>query len=208
MGFPEFNLVNFLLMMAAVIICISIHEFAHALAAYRAGDLTPKLQGRISINPIDHMDPVGTVMIVVTSLSGVGFGWGKPVQVNPANFDSPRWDNLRVSLWGPLSNIITAVVVGLGLRFFISDIPMALLQFVSSIVLVSLALAFFNMIPVGPLDGQKILSALLPTDTARNFDMFMARYGMILLLALVILVLPNILGPPIWHTFTLITGFV
>ena len=91
--------------MVALVICITIHEFAHAYSAYRAGDDTPKAQGRISLNPLDHLDPMGTIMMVVSSLSGFGIGWGKPVQINPYNFRHPRWDNLRVSLWGPLSNL-------------------------------------------------------------------------------------------------------
>ena len=118
MFFGDFDPYRFVLTMAALVICITVHEFAHAYSAYRAGDDTPRLQGRISLNPLDHLDPVGTIMMVVSSISGFGIGWGKAVQINPYNFRHPRWDNLRVSLWGPLSNILTAAAVGTIYRFF------------------------------------------------------------------------------------------
>jgi len=195
--------------MAALVICITIHEFAHAYAAYRAGDDTPRLQGRISLNPLDHLDPMGTIMMIVTSLTGFGIGWGKPVMVNPANFRHPRWDNLRVSLWGPLSNLLTSAVTGALLRFLHPGVLSTNVgMFLMMITLTGIGLAVFNLIPLGPLDGAHIVSALLPREAARSFDYFMARHGTIVFLALVLLggsVLDKIIGPVaffFWHAFT------
>ncbi len=200
----------FLIMMSALVVCITIHEFSHAYGAWRAGDDTPKVQGRISLNPLDHLDPMGTIMMVVTSLSGFGIGWGKPVRINPHNFRHPRWDNLRVSLWGPLSNLLTAAVVGTFLRFWAPVLgDGALLVFTRVLVEISIGLAVFNLIPIAPLDGSHILSALLPIDVARKYDYFMAKNGIIVFLALIMMgnrVFPIILGPPSLFLLHLFTG--
>ncbi len=202
------NLYDFLLTMAALIVCITIHEFSHAITAYRSGDDTPRAQGRLSLNPLDHLDPMGTLMMVVSSLYGFGFGWGRPVQVNSFNFKHPRWDNLRVSLWGPLSNLITAAVVGTSLRFFGGVMPPGLYSFLETLTMISIVLALFNLIPIGPLDGSHILSSLLPYEQARSYDFFMARYGFLIFFGLIFLapgVLHMIIGPPmylLWHLFT------
>lgn len=173
--------------MVALVICITIHEFAHAYSAWKAGDDTPKAQGRISLNPLDHLDPIGTIMMVVSSLSGFGIGWGKPVQVNHLNFRHPRWDNLWVSLWGPLSNLMTALVVGTSLRFFAGSMSESVFQFLMMITMISVALALFNLIPIAPLDGSHIVSSLLPIELARRYDMFMGRYGFMIFLAVILL---------------------
>ncbi len=194
-----FNLYEFALSMAALVICITIHEFAHAYAAYRAGDDTPRLQGRISINPIDHLDPMGTIMMVVSSISGFGIGWGKPVQINPRNFRHPRWDNLRVSLWGPLSNLLTAGAVGLFYRYTNHLLPAQVEYFFWLLAAINIGLALFNLLPVAPLDGHHIVSALLPYELAWSYKRFMARYGLLIFLALIFLapdVLPRLIGPP------------
>lgn len=205
--------------MAALIICITIHEFAHAYSAYRAGDDTPRRAGRISLNPLDHLDPMGTVMMVVTAIAGFGIGWGKPVGINPYNFRHPRWDNLRVSLWGPMSNILTAVVTGTALRILFHKIyaggmvPSPVLEnvvmFLITLTLISIGLAVFNLIPISPLDGSHILSALLPLEMARHYDRVMAQYGMFIFLGLILAggqLLPAILGPPRHFLWNLVTG--
>lgn len=194
---------EFTIRMVALMICFTIHEFAHAYSAYRAGDDTAKLAGRVSLNPIDHLDPMGTIMMVVSSLAGYGIGWGKPVPVNPYRLKRPRWDNLMVSLWGPLSNLLTALVVGTVLRFWIpaitSPTPIVynLVLLLTSITMVSIGLAIFNLIPIPPLDGSHILSALLPYERARRYDQAMGQYGMLLFLIL-ILSPGNILGRIMW----------
>src|ERR1041385_4814712 len=104
--FSNFDLTRFILMMAVLIIAITIHEFAHAITADRLGDPTPRRQGRISLLPPDHLDPLGTVMMVLSSLTGCGIGWGKPVQTNPGNFRTPRKDQGIVAIAGPISNVL------------------------------------------------------------------------------------------------------
>jgi len=187
MNLSNFNMLEFLMSMSALVVCITIHEFAHAYSAYRAGDNTPKVQGRLSLNPIDHLDPIGTIMMIMSSISGFGIGWGKPVQVNPYNFKHPRWDNLRVSLWGPLSNILTALVVGIALRLTVTHVPPNVAMFLFYLVAISIGLAVFNLIPISPLDGSHILSALLPREQARQYDMIMSRYGALIFLGLIFL---------------------
>ena len=210
--FPRFNIGEFLIMMVALMLAITIHEFAHALAAVRSGDDSPRLQGRISLNPIDHLDPMGTIMMVISSMAGFGIGWGKPVRINPYNFKNPRWDNLKVSLWGPLSNILFAAAIGIFLRFQAVSVMHimngAILTFLIMLTMINLGLALFNLIPIAPLDGSHIISALLPHKKAMAYDDFMARNGMWCFLGLIFLgqhILPVILGPPrsfLWHLFT------
>jgi len=205
----NFHLYEFLLTMAALIICITVHEFAHAYSAYRAGDNTPKEMGRISLNPIDHLDPMGTIMMVISSISGFGIGWGKPVQINPYNFRHPRWDDLRVSLWGPLSNLIAGAVVGTALRFFEPSMSEPVRAFLVTLVFVNIGLAVFNLIPVTPLDGSHILAALLPYEASRRYSYFMAQHGMLVFIGLIMLggyVFPVILGPPADFLYRLFTG--
>jgi Zn-dependent protease len=205
--FRNFDPYDFALSMMALVICITIHEFAHAYSADRVGDETPRKQGRISLNPLDHLDPMGTIMMIVSSLSGFGIGWGKPVQVNHFNFKHPRWDNLWMSLWGPLSNILTAALVGIILYLAGASISTPVLGFLTQIVFISLCLAFFNLIPISPLDGSHILSSLLPVEQARKYDMFMGRFGFMVLLGLVFLVpdaLSAIIKPPTYFLYYLL----
>ena len=206
--FNNFDLYSFLLSMAALLICLDIHEFAHAYSAYRAGDETAKLMGRVSLNPFDHLEPIGTIMMVLSSIAGFGIGWGKPVPVNPYNLRRPRWDNLMVSLWGPLSNLLTALVTGTLLRFWGNSMSDPLYAFIAMITLISIGLAVFNLIPIPPLDGSHIFSALLPYELARRYDRIVGQYGAIVFILLLLprsSVLLNILGPPrqfLWHLFT------
>jgi Zn-dependent protease len=188
--------------MFVLIVSVSIHELAHAKSAEAAGDDTARKAGRISLNPLDHLDPMGTIMMVVTALAGFGIGWAKPVPVNPMKFRSPRWDSLKVSLWGPLSNIMIATLAALVIRIGARHLGAIDIEIALSFVMINVALAMFNMLPIAPLDGSHIMSSLLPTDLARSYDAFMGRYGFMILLALIMapsLVHFDILGTILWE---------
>lgn len=167
---------DFLSFCVAMVIAITVHEFAHAKSAQKAGDPTPGQHGRVTLNPLVHFDPIGTIALLVA-----GFGWGRPVPVNPFLMRRPRLDNILCALWGPLSNVLVAAVFALPLRFQVAgEYGMVL----SYIVFVNLILALFNLIPIHPLDGSHILSGLLPVAQARQYDMFVHRYGLLLLVLL------------------------
>lgn len=176
--------------LVAILLGITLHEFAHAYVAYRLGDLTPVRDGRVTINPLAHFDMFGTLLILL-----VGFGYGRPVLVNPLNFRMDRrWGMAIVAIAGPITNIIIATVFGLSLRILLAtrdfNTPDALLitmQIFSIVVQVNLLLAVFNMIPFPPLDGSKVLLALLPGDLAYRVERFYiqtAQYGFILIMLL------------------------
>ena len=189
------SLQEIVMYLLAFLIAITVHEYAHARAALAAGDDTAKRQGRVSLNPMDHLDPLGTIMFVITMFSGFGLAWGKPVPINPYYFRNPRWDTLRVSLWGPLSNLITAAILIVTLKFVAIYLAKPYINLVAVCIMFNLMLAFFNLIPIAPLDGSKILSSLLPVDLARRYDFVMARYGIIILL---IVLFTGIAGQVIW----------
>jgi Zn-dependent protease len=173
----RFNIADFLTWVLALTVGITIHEFAHAYRADRAGDPTPRANGRVSLNPLDHYDPIGTTLILL-----FGFGWGKPVPVNRFLFRRPQRDDLMVSLWGPLSNLIAATVLALPVRLHVAGPWEGVL---AAMVQLQIILAVFNLLPVYPLDGSHILSALLPPDKARRLDAMYHQYGPVLLLVVV-----------------------
>lgn len=185
----------FLFWAVALIIAITVHEFAHALAADKLGDPTPRLQGRLTLNPLAHLDPLGTLMILITR-----FGWGKPVQFDPFNLANPRRDAALISIAGPTSNLITATLLALLLRgghiVFAPHGGLVLEAILSPIIFLNVALAIFNLIPVHPLDGGKILVGLLPKDLAYEWDALLNRYG---ILILIFLIFPFFGSSPITH---------
>ena len=167
---------------------VVVHEFAHGWMAERSGDPTARQMGRLTFNPVAHVDPVGTILlplILIVSGSPILFGWAKPVPINPLNFHNPKKDMIKVSLAGPGANIILAVIFSFllraSLRIFQFPSLSGILQFG---ILINLVLAVFNLIPIPPLDGSKVLMALLPYDLARKFSR-LEPYGFMILIALI-----------------------
>lgn len=170
-----------------VFVAFPLHEFAHAAAAVALGDNTPRLQGRYTLNPLVHIDPIGAVLIALT-----GFGWAKPVQWNPRNITIDRkLGSIIVALAGPLSNLLLAIVAAILLRFVSNDL---LFSFLINLVQINVLLFVFNLIPVPPLDGSHVLFALLPGDTFQ-LQMQLRRYGFLLMM-LVIFLAPGLIRIP------------
>lgn len=177
----------------AFAVAITIHEAAHAWMADYLGDPTPRLEGRLSLNPIVHYDRVGTTLLFVLvimralGLPVLPFGWAKPVRFDPYNLKNPRRDAALISLAGPASNIILATILAIILRFFLN--PFSPFYFLSNLIfpliLLNVSLGIFNLIPVHPLDGGKILVGVLPAKNAHAVDMFLSQYGTIILIFLI-----------------------
>jgi len=191
---------EFTIYIVALIIALTIHEAAHAYMAHLLGDDTAKHMGRLTLNPLAHLDLWGSILMLL-----VGFGWGKPVMVNPLHFENPKIDNLTVSLAGPLSNFLLACVLGLIIRF----VPLSpILETGLTIgVFFNLTLMIFNLLPIPPLDGSKILSLFVRDTTYMYFE----QYGFYVLMILIIFeqqipVIPFILNRVVGFFFTLLTG--
>lgn len=175
----------FLVWAAAIIVSLSIHEFSHALTAHALGDPTAERAGRLTLNPIAHVDPLGFLMLVMA-----GFGWGRPVPFNPYNLKFQKWGATLVALAGPVSNFINVIVFGMVLRAvkFATDLPESnlMMQFLVLLVLINLALMLFNLIPIPPLDGSKVLLAVLSGPQHEATRLFLESRGHYLLLAFII----------------------
>lgn len=170
---------SFLISLLAIGAAITIHEFAHAWTADRLGDPTPRLQGRLTLNPLAHLDPLGTLMLVLFR-----FGWGKPVQFDQFNLRNPRRDAMLISIAGPTSNLLTAVLAALIMRLVG---PMGIMSLMlTPFIVISVVLAVFNFVPIHPLDGGKILSGILPLSLAREWEQIQAQFGTILLIMMVL----------------------
>lgn len=185
------NPLSFLIWLIALSIAISVHEFSHAFAADRLGDPTPRLQGRLTLNPLAHLDPVGTIMLLL-----MHFGWGKPVQFDPFNLRHPRRDSAIISVAGPISNFVTAAVCAILLQLlftlrltFLSTPGVGIVVYLLTtvlqpIIILNIGLGVFNLVPIHPLDGFKIVEGLLPEKYAHQWHE-LESYGIIFLLFLV-----------------------
>ena len=216
------------LLPAAIVVAIMllvgfpIHEFSHALAAYRLGDGTAKLFGRLTVNPIAHFDPVGGVLLAVTFIGSAayggsfGFGWAKPTPVNPMNLRYGRRGEAIVAAAGPISNLVLAAAAAIPLRYLIAtpdlaaDVPM-LVDVLYLFVVINVVLLLFNLIPIPPLDGSKVLFAFLDRRTEYQIRPVLEQYGFIILLALFFLppggsIGGRILGPILDGVVGLLVG--
>ncbi len=166
------------LILVAVVVATTCHEFAHAFVADRLGDPTARHLGRLRLNPLAHLDVLGTLFFVL-----FGFGWAKPVPVNPGNFANPRQGMLQVALAGPLANVTVAFLLGVIARFVApADSPLVQ-ELLATLAWINVILAVFNLIPIPPLDGSRILEALLPARHAYGYARFQP-YGVVVLLLL------------------------
>jgi Zn-dependent protease len=197
------DLKQLLLLAPPILLALTFHEFAHAYVANMYGDDTAKRSGRLTMNPLAHLDPLGTIMIFI-----VHFGWAKPVPVNPYNLRNPKHDMLWISAAGPLSNMILALISGLLLRLvsamgILPDHHSLMGIFIILIVWslqINLALAIFNILPISPLDGSKILYGILPARFAKQIYL-LERYGPFILIGLIIFgqfTGVSVLGQMIW----------
>ena len=194
----------FALIVAALVISLSFHEFGHAFVAKRFGDDTAQRAGRLTVNPVAHIDPVGLLMVVA-----IGIGYAKPVPTDPRNFTS-RFADLWVAAAGPFMNLVVAAVVlngfvlmdRLGLALVAND---GVQIFVAYLVGINLVLMVFNLIPLGPLDGHYILPYFLPRPAAARYRYFNARYGALALFGLILL---QFIGMPVFTTVMAVANFI
>lgn len=178
-------------MMMALIIALSFHEAAHALMAKIHGDNTAESEGRLTLNPIPHMDPYGTVLfpLLGSMLGGFIFGWAKPVPVNTRNLKDPKWSYVWVAAAGPLANLVLCTLSVLLLYFIptqADSVWIAFHRLVKNLVWINAILAVFNMLPIYPLDGATVFTAFLPTEWKQRYDDFIMPYGTFILLGLLI----------------------
>lgn len=200
--------VTIILIVVIIILSVVVHEVAHGYAALWLGDTTAHYAGRLTLNPVKHLDLFGSIIVpLILSFSGVIFGWAKPVPYNPYNLRNRRWGELMVAIAGPISNILLAVIFGMFIRLTAGDgVGMTTVVYTASLIVhVNIVLAIFNMIPVPPLDGSKILFALLPNQYDK-YKIVLERFGFLLILFFVFF-LWQLFTPIIGFFFSLITGF-
>jgi Zn-dependent protease len=185
-----------------ILFSLTVHEFFHAWTAYRFGDSTAARLGRLTLNPLAHLDLFGTVVMV---LSGFRFGWAKPVPVNPMNLRNPRVADIWISAAGPLSNLGMATVAGMLYR--LSGGPEVFQQILIAMVIINVTLALFNLIPLFPLDGSHILRNLLPAEFEANLNRFDQYAPFILMLVIVTGLFWHILGPTVMAVARLLLGW-
>ena len=197
----EGALLSFVLSIPGILIAITFHEFAHAFAADKLGDDTPRRQGRLNLNPFTHLDPFGTIMLIFA-----GFGWGKPVEINPRNFNrdiSLSKAEAIVAAAGPIMNFILAIIFEIiscaiarfATSFYFSDIGIIVSAILNSIILINIGLGIFNLIPLPPLDGSKILSGFLPYNARNWMESHSQIFEMIFIALWIVGILSLIISP-------------
>jgi Zn-dependent protease len=204
-----FDVSRFLMFVVAIVLGITVHEFAHAWTADRLGDELPRSQGRVTLSPLAHLDPLGSLFMLVSYFAGMGIGWGRPVQTNPNNYRGidRRLGHSLVTVAGPVSNLILALLFALVLRAGVIPVDDAYDVLVVRIVWINLLLFFFNLIPLYPLDGSHLLANALPRRLSDGYYRFVARWGILLFLLLAMTgLLGELIAPPALRLFALFTG--
>jgi Zn-dependent protease len=173
----------------SLVLALSMHEFGHAAMATKMGDPTPRLQGRLTINPLAHLDPMGTIFMIMTLFFGFGFGWGKPVQTNPMYYRDYKTGRILVAIAGPAMNL-SLMMLGLGIAYVLYKSGIAIPIFVhlllSVFIMINFVLMVFNLLPIPPLDGGHVLEMVVPWRHRERVRQ-LAQYGMLLLLGLMFL---------------------
>jgi Zn-dependent protease len=189
-GSVEEVIVKTALLAVMLLVAFPIHEFSHALAAFRLGDGTARLMGRLTLDPRAHFDPTGGLLLVISVMfTGFGFGWAKPTPYNPMNLQGGRWGEAIVAAAGPISNLVLAIAASIPLRYIDMagmNVPL-LTEFLLLFVQINLILMVFNLIPIPPLDGSKVLFAFLDPRTSWQARAFLNQYGLFILLGAMLL---------------------
>lgn len=178
----QIEIIDFLLLILALVVGITVHEFSHALAATLQGDKTAQYAGRLTLNPFSHLDPFGALLIIL-----VGFGYGRPVPFNPYNLRNKQYGPAIVGMAGPLSNLLLVVIFGILLKVLFPVLTGSnlLVVFLGILIQANLILLVFNLFPIPPLDGSKVLFAILPSNMS-DVKIFLEQYGPWLLLGLLL----------------------
>ena len=202
-------LMNKVILIPAIIIGLSFHEFAHAIVAYKLGDDTPRLQGRVTINPAAHVDPIGFIALIF-----IGFGWGRPVQVNPRNFKNMRRDGLLVDLAGVIVNLILAILFAGVLRllfdfqyeFMNSSVGGIITEMIMAIISINIVLMIFNLLPIPPLDGFGIITEVFNLREKEIYYQIYDKGFVILMILIVFNITDKILAPAASFMYGVIFG--
>ena len=202
--------ISFIFQIFVLVLSVVIHEISHGFAALYFGDKTAEYEGRLTLNPIKHIDIFGSIILpIFLYIINAGFmiGWAKPVPYNPYNLRNRKIAEPLVAFAGPLSNIFVALVFGIFIRILATDgvISSPLVLLFSFVVLVNISLSIFNLVPIPPLDGSKILFSIIPMKSRFVFSAFAHKYGLLLIIFIVAF-LPDFIMPIISWFFTLITG--
>lgn len=215
------NLILFVYALPAILISLSFHELSHALVSYKLGDPTAKNMGRLTLNPLKHLDPLGTIMLVASMLGGMGLGWAKPVPINPVYYKNRKQGTMLVSIAGPLSNVLLALLFSIPMALIGSKYNVTIAQlfdiksglyasgFSLDIIIfnicrfffaINIGLAVFNILPVPPLDGSKILSGILPSRYYFQMMQYERYIGLIFILIIFMRpqILTTVMSPFTW----------
>jgi Zn-dependent protease len=198
------SIINIAILIGSVVI----HEVAHGYAAYKLGDPTAKLDGRLTLNPVKHLDPLGSLLIpgilAITNAPFL-FGWAKPVPYNPYNLKNPRRDEALIALAGPVSNILIALSAALMFRVFMPELDTLFAFILFMTVILNLVLAVFNLVPIPPLDGSKLLFAAFPSELS-NFRSTLEGLGFLLVIVFIATPLSDFIGPLVFRFAELFLG--